>query len=170
MDKVPSSYVGVRAAQLNREVSVLRLLALPVAIGISSLVAAGPADEFARPASFSELFGFDRAQAEELVGPEGATCLANALEDFNLALAAKDPIHAKTDMSSYLTDGGTVVWRSACYTLAILKSLTSYQLPDGSWIHGHVQGPSLTLKPGPKGSQSSPISRTRFVLAQRTDT
>jgi hypothetical protein len=133
-------------------------------------VAAATPDEFSRPAKFSELFGFDQTRATELVGVEGAKCMSNALEDFNLALSAKDPIHSKTDMSSYLTDGGTVVWRNDCYTLTVLKSLTSYQLRGGAWIHGYVQGPSLTLKLGPKGSQLSPIARTRFVFAQRSDT
>jgi len=148
----------------------MRLLATPIALCVSLAVAAATPSEFARPALFSELFGFDQAQAVGLVGAEGAKCLLNALEDFNLALSARDPIHSKTDMSSYLTDGGTVVWRNDCYTLAILKSLTSYQLPDGTWIHGYVQGPSLTLKLGPKGSQLSPIARTRFVFVQRSDT
>ena len=147
----------------------MRLLATPIALLSLSVAAASP-DDHLRPASFAELFGFEQTEAAKLVGVEGAKCLSNALEDFNLALSSKDPIHSKTDMSSYLSDGGTVIWRSTCYTLAILKSLTSYQLPDGAWVHGYVQGPSLTLKLGPKGSQLSPISRTRFVFVQRTDT
>lgn len=148
----------------------MRFLVTPMALLITTHVAAATPDDFSRPAVFSDLFGFDQSRAIELVGVEGAKCMSNALEDFNLALSAKDPIHSKTDMSSYLTDGGSVVWRNDCYTLTILKSLTSYQLPGGTWIHGYVQGPSLTLMLGPKGSQLAPIARTRFVFAQRSDT
>jgi hypothetical protein len=167
---MPVATTGARAAQLKHQVSAMRFPAISIAFAFVSPVVAASADDFSRPASFAELYGFDQTQAAGLVGAEGAKCLSNALEDFNLALAAKDPIHSKTDMSSYLTDGGTVLWRSDCYTLAILKSLTSYQLPDGSWIHGYVRGPSLRLKLGPKGSQSSPIARTRFVFDQRSGT
>ncbi len=147
----------------------MRLLATIAVFSFFLRAEPAAADDFSRPASFSELFGFDQTQAVALVGAERAKCLSDALEDFNLALSAKDPIHSKTDMSSYLSDGGTVVWRGDCYNLAILKSLTSYQLPDGVWIHGYVQGPSLTLKLGPKSAQLSPIARTRFVFVQKAD-
>ena len=141
-----------------------------VASILTLFVKTAVADAFTEPASFHDLFGLEQAEATAALGPELSKCLSEALEDFNLALLGKDPIHSKTDMSSYLLDGGTVVWRSECYTLAVLKSLTSYQLPDGTWLHGHVQGPSLRLNLGPKTAQSSPIARTRFVFAQKSDT
>ncbi len=125
------------------------------------------ADDFSRPATFRELFGVDEVQAETMFGAELSRCLSGAWEDFNLALASKQPINSKTDMSSFLTDGGTVNWRGACFDLTILKGLTSYELPDGSWVHGYVQGPSLRLKLGGKTAQNSGISRTRFVLLQK---
>jgi hypothetical protein len=139
-------------------------------LAVSSLLPiaqAAAADTAAQTVSFRDLFGLEQAQAIETLGTDVANCFSRALEDFNLALAGKDPVNSKTDMSSYPPDGGTVVWRSDCYNLAVLKSLTSYQLPDGSWIHGHVQGPSLSFKLGPKTAQSSPIARTRFVFAQK---
>ena len=134
-----------------------------------SLCDVGAADSLTQSASasFRELFGLEQAQAIAEFGSETTSCLADALEDFNLVLMAKDPVHAKTDGFSVLTDGGTTHWRHACYDLTILKSLTSFELRDGTWLHGYIQGPSLRLKLGPKVAQSQPIARTRFTFLQR---
>jgi hypothetical protein len=141
---------------------------------VTSVLALAPssatADDFSRPATFRELCGFEPAEAGVIVGSETARCLSEALVDFNLVLASKDPLHAKTNDFSSLTDGGTALWRGSCYDLTILKSLTSYQLPDGTWVHGYLQGPSLILKLGAKGWQPAPIARTRFVFVQKTAT
>jgi hypothetical protein len=167
-NEVPSSNVGVRAAQLNRLVSrMAHLKVQAVGIALSLLAFAAGADPVAEPATFRELFGVDRSESATAFGAEAAGCMSDALEDFNLVLAAKDPIHAKSDDFSILSDGGTRAWRHACYELTVLKSLTSLQLADGTWIHGYIEGPSLKLKLGPAGSQLSPIARTRFTSLQR---
>jgi hypothetical protein len=134
---------------------------------LSAISGAAPADPSIQPATFRELFGLEVSEANAIFGPEGERCLASALEDFNLVLAGQKPIHAKTDDFSTLTDGGTAFWRHDCYDLTIHKSLTSFQLSDGTWVHGHIVGPSLKLRMGPAESQRSPISRTRFAFLQR---
>jgi hypothetical protein len=131
------------------------------------LASAANAELQIQPATFQELFGIKESDASTVFGPDGARCLTDALDDFNRVLADQQPIHAKTGDFSTLTDGGTAFWRHACYDLTIHKSLTSFQLNDGTWIHGHVVGPSLKLKLGPAESHRSPISRTRFEFLQR---
>ena len=125
------------------------------------------ADAVAESATFRELFGVEESASTTTFGTEAARCMSDALEDFNLVLAAKDPVHATSNDFSILADGGTRHWRHTCYDLTVLKSLTSLQLTDGTWIHGYIEGPSLKLKLGPPGSQSSPIARTRFTFLQR---
>jgi hypothetical protein len=138
-----------------------------VGIALSLLALPAEADPVSVPATFRELFGVDISASVATFGAEAAGCMSDALEDFNLVLAAKDPVHSKSNDFSILADGGTRAWRHACYDLTVLKSLTSLQLADGTWIHGYIEGPSLKLKLGPAGSQSSPIARTRFTFLQR---
>jgi hypothetical protein len=146
---------------------VARFKALIVLCLFPLLASAGNEELPIQPATFQELFGIDESKAGAVFGSDGERCLIDALDDFNRVLAGQQPIHAKTDDFSILTDGGTAFWRHACYDLTIHKSLTSFQLKDGTWVHGYVVGPSLTLKPGPTASQRSPISRTRFSFLQR---
>jgi hypothetical protein len=127
---------------------------------------AASADNSSRPASFSELFGIDQSQAESTFGAHMSQCLADALADFNLALAGETPLHSSTRSLAPLSDGGTDTWHGECFELTIYKSLTSYELPDGTWVHGHIRGPSLRLKFGGNNAQSVAIARTQFVLLQ----
>jgi len=136
-------------------------------IALSYFALPARADSGAPSATFRELFGVDESASTMTFGAEAAQCMADALEDFNLVLASKDPIHAKSNDFSILADGGTWFWRHPCYELTVLKSLTSLQLFDGAWIHGYIEGPSLTLKLGSAGTHSSPIARTRFTFLQR---
>ena len=163
-----SSYFGVGAAQFNRQVSlVARFKSRIVFVLLPLLASAGNAELQIQPTTFQELFGIDESNASAVFGTDGERCLIDALDDFNRVLAGQQPIHAKTDDFSSLTDGGTALWRHTCYELTIHKSLTSFQLKDGTWVHGHVVGPSLKLKLGPAESQRSPISRTRFAFLKR---
>src|SRR5262245_44170335 len=167
-DKMPSSNVSARAAQLNRQVSRMRHFKFPVVLIFLSLCAANAdAEPVSQSATFRELFGVEQADSIATLGADTARCLADALEDFNLVLADKDPIHSKSGDFSIAADGGNRSWRHPCYELTVLKSLTSLQQADGTWIHGYIEGPSLMLKLGPKGWQPSPIARTRLSFLQR---
>ena len=140
---------------------------LVAGVALSLFVFPAGADPVGESATFRELFGVEESASVSAFGAEAARCMSDALEDFNLVIAAKNPTHAKSSDFSTLTDGGTRFWHHACYELTVLKSLTSLQLADGTWIHGHIEGPSLKLKLGAAGSQSSPIARTRFTFLQR---
>ncbi len=126
-----------------------------------------PSNTSQERATFRELFGVEESEAAASFGVDAARCLADALEDFNLVLASKNPVHATTDDFSIATGGGTRAWRHACYQLMVLKSLTTLNLPDGTLIHGYLEGPSLTLKLGSGGWQPAPISRTRLTFLLR---
>jgi hypothetical protein len=117
--------------------------------------------------SFVDLFGLSESQAIDVLGAETAGCLANALEDFNLALSGHDPQHSKSPAFPQLLDGGTTFWEGACYKLTILKRLTTFRLADGALINGFMVGPSLQLQFSPTSSKSEPIVRTRFVFVEK---
>lgn len=117
--------------------------------------------------TFGELFGVGESQALELFGADTARCLSSALEDFNLALDGKDPVHAKNSLFPQLLDGGTTFWDGACYKLTVFKRLTTYRLPDGALVSGWVVGPSLELRLTSDAGRSESISRTRFVFIQK---
>ena len=142
-----------------------KILAAALAASLFASIAA--ADE----PSFSELFGVGESQAVEVFGSDTALCLSNALEDFNLALDGKSPVHSESPPLPQLLDGGTTFWEGACYKLTVLRRLTTYRLPDGAIISGWVVGPSLQLRLSAGATRSEPISRTRFVFLQkRADT
>lgn len=153
----------------SRQMACMRYLRTPVAASaLLFLACVAEGSPVSQPVTFRELFGMEQAESAATVGVDAARCLADALEDFNLVLAAKTPVHATTDDFSIATDGGTRAWRHACYQLTVLKSLTSLYLADGTMLHGYIEGPSLTLKLGPKGGwQPFPIARTKFTFLQR---
>jgi hypothetical protein len=136
-----------------------------VAIGLTSSLFSGISA--ADAPSFRELFGVDEEQAVEVFGSDTALCLSNAFEDFKLALGGQDPVHSTNSPFPQLLDGGTRFWEGDCYTLTVLKRLTTYRLPDGAQVSGWIVGPSLELRLSSERRRTEPISRTRFVFIQK---
>ena len=140
------------------------LVPLLTSLFLTSIAVAGDAP---REQSFDELFGMDESKAVEVFGATTARCLADAREDFNLALSGQDPKHSRNSAFPQLLDGGTTFWEGACYRLTLLKRLTTYRLADGTLVSGFIMGPSLQLQFSPDASIAEPIARTRFVFLEK---
>lgn len=135
---------------------VMPLLILPALAG-SAPVAKPP---YTVPqATFHELFGVSEAQAPSLYGAM-TDCLVKAHQDFNAAASGRSPPHAK--MEGVFSDGGTSLWKGACYEMTIFQSLTSVGYAE-TCVTGMTIGPSLRLAGhGPRG-QAAAITRSAFV-------
>jgi hypothetical protein len=113
--------------------------------------------------TFSELFGIDEEQASRDLSPSMAKCLHRAHEDFALALDGKDPKNAES-RGAY-SDGGTTAWEDPCYTLVVLRQLSTI-CENGKGIEGAIFGPELRFRPTMDKPEVAAISRTRFVTMQ----
>ena len=117
--------------------------------------------------SFEDLFGMNESQSAEVLGVAATRCLADAREDFTLALSGQNPKHSKNPAFPQLLDGGTTFWEGACYKLTLLRRLTTYRLADGTLVSGFIVGPSLQLQFSPVASKAEPIARTRFLFIEK---
>lgn len=114
-------------------------------------------------ATFVELFGIDEQQASRDLPSSIVQCLRRAHEDFSLALDGKEPKHA-TSKGAY-SDGGTTLWEDPCYTLVILRQLSTV-CENGYGIEGAIFGPELRFRPNIGRPELGAIARTRFVTMQ----
>src|SRR5688500_1447040 len=126
-DKVPSSYTGVCAAQLNRRLRMKTFLYISVVLALTSCSNSSIVERPANLASggsvsFADLFGIDEQQASQDLPDSLAQCLRRAHEDFSLALDGKEPKHAKS--KGAFSDGGTSLWEDPCYRLVILRQFS----------------------------------------------
>lgn len=113
--------------------------------------------------SFADLFGLDLPRAKAELPAKLFNCLAEAHEDFNLALAGKTPSYAKEEGA--MSDGGTSNWKGSCYSLTILRQLTTMCF-EGRGVSGVIVGPMLRIDRANTNTEVAPISRTRFVAGE----
>lgn len=96
--------------------------------------------------TFEDLFHMSIDEAKKLFGKETLSRLQKSLDDFNVVMEGKYPVHAEVDKEvPLLTDGGTTYYKGDGYKLTIVMSLNGIMRGE-EYVHGYIYGPIISFE------------------------